>query len=172
VGLAFERQVEARLGGVRSVALAQVGARLALWLADRRAGSGARPDARARPDPLAHLAVGAGQTAALVPGVSRAGAALTAARLRGLDRPSAVRLARRAALPVTLAASSLKALRLARAGLPRELRGPFAVGAAAALVSTRAVRGPAFRLGEAGSFGPLAAYRIVLGLAALARSCA
>ncbi|MGE5636103.1 MAG: undecaprenyl-diphosphate phosphatase, partial [Nocardioidaceae bacterium] len=77
-GYLLERPVERRLGGERSVALAQVGAGFALWWADRR------PGRRGRADTLDHLAVGLAQAAALVPGVSRAGAALTAARLRGL----------------------------------------------------------------------------------------
>ena len=63
-----------RLGGPRTVALAQVAAGAALWLADRAGRALAR-----RPDAGDHLAVGVAQALALVPGVSRAGAALTAA---------------------------------------------------------------------------------------------
>ena len=68
-----------------------------------------------------------------MPGVSRSGAALTAARLRGLSRPAAAALSLRAALPVTVGAGLLKGVRAARDGVPEELRGSAAVGAAAAL---------------------------------------
>ena len=56
----------------------------------RRSGSPtARRASAPTPDAGDHLAVGMAQALALAPGVSRAGAALTAARLRGLDRPAA-----------------------------------------------------------------------------------
>jgi undecaprenyl-diphosphatase len=163
-GFVLERPVERRLGGVRGVALAQVAGGLALALADRA------PERRADPGAADHLAVGLAQVAALAPGVSRAGAALTVARLRGLDRPAAARLSRRAALPVTLGAGGLKALRLAREGFTAELRAPFAAGAAAAFVATFAARGLAARLERVSTYAPLAAYRVGLGLAALARA--
>jgi undecaprenyl-diphosphatase len=162
-GLLLERPIEQRLGGIRTVALAQIGAGLALWLADRRAGE------RSRADAVDHLAVGVAQATALIPGVSRAGAALTAARLRGLDRPAAVELSFRAALPVTLGAALLKGIRAARGELRPELRAPLAVGAATALATGVAAIGLVDRLERARSLAPLAAYRVVLGLAALAR---
>jgi undecaprenyl-diphosphatase len=163
LGLALERPIERRLGGVRAVAAAQVVAGVALYAADRR------PALRRSPRAADALAVGAGQAIALVPGVSRAGAALTAARLRGLDRPAAFRLSLRAALPVTLAATALKAARAARRPPPAELRAPIAVGATAAFASTLASRGLLGRLERASGYGPIAAYRVALGGAVLAR---
>jgi undecaprenyl-diphosphatase len=77
VGLAFERQIEERLGGVRSVAIAQIAGGLALLAADLL------PQRRDSATALDHLLVGCGQAAALIPGVSRSGAALTVALLRG-----------------------------------------------------------------------------------------
>jgi undecaprenyl-diphosphatase len=143
-GLFLERPIEERAGGVRAVALAQIGAGAALWLADRSAAD------RGEPEALDH------------------GAALTAARLRGLARPPAVRLAIEAGLPVTLAAAVLKAARAARTGVPPELRGPMAAGAATALLSALAATFALGRLERATSYAPLAAYRVALGCLALA----
>jgi undecaprenyl-diphosphatase len=131
-GLLFERPIERRLGGLRSVAVAQIVAGTALLAADRR------PERRCEPELRDHLAVGLAQAAALMPGVSRSGAALTAARLRGLSRPAAASLSLRAALPVTVGAGVLKGVRAARGGVPHELRAAVAVGAAAACASALA----------------------------------
>jgi undecaprenyl-diphosphatase len=161
-GFALERPIERRLGGPRSVGLAQIAAGAALLLADRR------PAERDSTDAGDHLAVGVGQAIALVPGVSRSGAALTAARLRGLSRPASLHLALTAALPVTLGAVALKGLRAAREGSGGELFGPALAGAGAAFVSAAATSPLLARLGRARSYSPLAAYRIGLGALALA----
>jgi undecaprenyl-diphosphatase len=161
-GLALERPIERRLGGVGSVGLAQIAAGAALLVADRR------PPQRERSEAGDHLAVGLGQAIALVPGVSRAGAALTAARLRGLSRPASLRLALSAALPVTLGAAALKGLRVTRAGADRELLAPALAGAGAAFVSAAAASPLVERLESAHAYAPLAAYRIGLGALALA----
>jgi undecaprenyl-diphosphatase len=160
-GFGLERPIERRLGGLRSVGLAQIAAGAALLLADRRAG------ARERPDAGDHLAVGLGQAVALVPGVSRSGAALTAAGLRGLSRPASLRLAMTAAVPVTLGAVALKGLRAAREGAGGELLAPALAGAGAALLSAAAASPLLTRLERARSYAPLAAYRIALGALAL-----
>ena len=160
IGLAFERPIERRLGGVRSVAVAQLVGGAALIAADLR------PERRSQPTALDALAVGVGQAAALVPGVSRSGAALTAARLRGLSRPAAASLSLRAALPVTVGAGLLKGVRAVRDGVPPELRAAAAAGAAAACVSALA----ALPLARGTRWREIGLYRIALGTVALARS--
>jgi undecaprenyl-diphosphatase len=159
-GLAFEEQIEGRLGGVRSVAIAQIAGGLALLLADLR------PETRSEATALDHLAVGFAQAAALIPGVSRSGAALTVARLRGLSRPASAALALRAALPVTVGAGLLKGTRAIQNGVPPELRMPAAVGAAAALGSALL----ALPLARATRWRGVAAYRVLLGVGALRRA--
>jgi undecaprenyl-diphosphatase len=157
IGLAFEEQIEQRLGGVRSVAIAQIAGGLALLLADRRA------EERSEASALDHLAVGLAQAAALIPGVSRSGAALTAARLRGLSRQASADLALRAALPVTVGAGLLKGVRAVQNGVAPELRVPAAAGAAAALGSALA----ALPLARGTRWGLVSGYRVALGAAAL-----
>jgi undecaprenyl-diphosphatase len=156
-GLLFERPIERRLGGLRSVAVAQIVAGAALLAADRL------PERRSEPDAVDHFLVGLAQAAALVPGVSRSGAALTAARLRGLSRPAAASLSLRAALPVTVGAGLLKGVRATREGVPAELRGAVLVGAAAACASALV----ALPLARGRRWSGIAIYRIALGFAAL-----
>jgi undecaprenyl-diphosphatase len=159
----FERSIEERLGSPRSVAIAQVCAGLALAVADRRPALRTHADA----GPLDHLLIGCGQATALVPGVSRNGATLTAARLLGFERVAASLLSRHAALPVIGGATALKGLRLARRGVPSELRAPFALGATAAFASTLSSRRLVGVMDRASSYLPLAAYRVALGGLAL-----
>jgi undecaprenyl-diphosphatase len=164
--LAFERPIEQRLGSPRSVAMAQIAGGAALALADR--SPAVRPQSEA--GPLEHLLIGVGQACALVPGVSRNGATLTAARLLRFERPAASVLSRHAALPVIAGATFLKGLRLARRGVPREARAAFAAGAAAAFVSTLVSSPLVARMDRARSYAPFAAYRVALGVVALSRS--
>jgi undecaprenyl-diphosphatase len=165
VALLFERTIEERLGAPRSVALAQLVAGALLGLADRAPAQRPLSDA----GPPEHLLIGCGQALALVPGVSRNGATLTAARLLRFERQAASVLSRHAALPVITGATALKGLRLARRGLAPELRGPFAAGAAAAFASTLASRRLIGVMDRARSYLPFAAYRMGLGAAVLGR---
>jgi undecaprenyl-diphosphatase len=161
----FERAIEERLGSARSVAVAQIVAGVALAVADRSPAERPHSEAGLRD----HFLIGCGQAAALAPGVSRNGATLTAARLLRFERRASSVLSRHAALPVIAGATGLKGMRLARRGLAPELRGAFAVGAAAAFASTLASRGLIGVMDRASSYRPFAAYRIALGLGALGR---
>jgi undecaprenyl-diphosphatase len=166
VGLAFERPIERRLGGPGSIAVGLVlGSAVMVW-ADRRSGSWRR---RADAGLADALWLGAAQACALMPGMSRNGMTLAAARLRAFGREDANLLSRHVALPVIAGATLLKGIRLARRGLPRELRRAFAVGAGASFASTfgstwiiRAVEGGRSPL-------PYAAYRVGLAGAVVRR---
>jgi len=163
-GLALERRIEARLATPGTLAAGLLAGALALATADRApAQRGA--DAAGATD---GLWLGAAQAAALVPGVSRNGATLAAARARGFARPDASRLSWEAALPVLAGASGLKAVRVARAhghGHPPALR-PLAVAVLAAFASTLVA---ARRIGieRRGPLWPWAAWRAALALAIL-----
>lgn len=84
------------------------------------------------------LVLGLAQSLALVPGVSRSGATVAAARVRGFSRRDSDRLSWSVGLPVIAGAALLKGTHLAREGTPRGLRLPLAAGAASALLSTLA----------------------------------
>src|SRR5207244_7376655 len=108
------------------------------------------------------LALGLAQAAALVPGVSRNGATLAAARARGFDREDANALSRHVALPIIVGATVLKGVRLARRGLPPQSRGAFAAGIGAAFASTLASTWLIRQVERDRSLAPYAAYRVAL----------
>ncbi len=136
-GLVLRSRIERLLGGPRSIALGLAAGGLAMALADTRAGRGeGRPcdDASAADG----LALGLAQASALIPGVSRNGATLTAARARGFGREASHTLSWNVALPVILGASVLKGGRLLSHGAPRRARAGLALGGASAFLSTLA----------------------------------
>jgi undecaprenyl-diphosphatase len=135
-GLALERRIEQRLGTPGTLAAGLLAGGLALALADRAPAVRTADDAGVRDGAWLGLA----QAAALVPGVSRSGATLAAARARGFARADASRLSWEVALPVLLGAAGLKTRRLAtrRNATGTVPVAPLAVGAGAAFVSTLA----------------------------------
>jgi undecaprenyl-diphosphatase len=154
-GFAFERSIEERLGGPRSIAAGLVAGSVAMALADRV------PARRTEAGTVDGLWLGVAQALALVPGVSRSGATRAAARARGFGREDSAELSRAVALPVLLGAATLKGARLAARRPPRRTVAGLGVGAAAAAASTAA----ALRL-ERGS-APLtvfAAYRTAVAI--------
>ncbi len=184
-GYALERAIERSLGGPRATAAGLIAGAAAMALADAlpgratyREGAGAAaPGSRRRDDARAAdgLALGIAQAIALIPGVSRNGATLTAARARGFAREDAAALSWHAALPVILGASALKGWRLMhrRSGMadPLAQGGPaLLAGAAVAFVSTlasaRALRRA--RLSQR-SLAPYAIYRCLLAALVLRR---
>jgi len=144
-GLLLAGPVERRLGGPRATASALAAGALAMMLADRGAAARSLHEARARDA----LAIGLAQALALIPGVSRNGAALAAARALGFERRAAHALSWNAGLPVMLGASALSSVRAARRGLPPGAGAMLAAGGGAALCST---------LGSARVLGRGAAY--------------
>ncbi len=164
-GVALERQIERHLGGPQATAIGLLAGAAAMALADRRPQRWHRERAGAADG----LTLGLAQAMALAPGVSRNGATLTAARLRGFTRPHANMLSRTVALPVILGAAALKGWRLRRRGLPAGQRAAFAAGIAASFGSTLAAQ-PLIRLVERDSgLWPYAAYRACLAAVVLAR---
>lgn len=164
-GLAFERRIERHLGGPGGTAAGLALGAGAMMVADRRPGDRDAADA----GPADGLAVGLAQASALVPGVSRNGATLAAARLRGFGRAQANLLSRTVALPVIAGATLLKGVRLARRGIPAGVAGSLAIGAGAAFGSTLASQGLIRLLERDRALWPYAAYRIGLALFVLAR---
>jgi undecaprenyl-diphosphatase len=140
-GLALERWVEQRLGTPPTLAAGLLAGAAALVLADRSPASRSERDA----DACDGLVLGLAQAVALMPGVSRSGATLAAARARGFDRADASRLSWEVALPVLAGATALKAYRALglsscnqarHRSIPRSDPRALAVGAAAAFAST------------------------------------
>lgn len=170
-GYLLEGTIERRLGGPRSIATGLVAGAAAMALFDRR---GSRRAGAERTSEDVHvgdgLALGIAQAAALIPGVSRNGATLAAARARGFGRGAAQTLSWEAGLPVILGASLLKAVRLRRAGIRREHGAALAAGSAAAFVSTL-LSARVLRRGtrDGRSLSPYSLYRCLLAALVIAR---
>jgi undecaprenyl-diphosphatase len=162
LGVALERPIEQRLGTPATIAAGLAAGSIAMAVADAT-GSGHR--ARADAGALDAVVLGLAQACALVPGVSRNGATLAAARARGFARTDASVLSRHLALPTIVAATALKGMRLARRGLPAGTQRAFATGVAASFLSTLAASRIMRRAERGRSLMPVATYR--LGLAAL-----
>ena len=135
-GLALRRPIERSLGGPRSIAAGLLAGALAMAIADARPTDGERQCADLRP--ADGLALGLAQALALIPGVSRSGATLTAARARGFERTAARSLSFSVALPVVLGASVVEGVRQARRGIPARSLAQLALGGGAAFLSTLA----------------------------------
>jgi undecaprenyl-diphosphatase len=165
VGYRLERPIERHFGTPATVAVGLICGSAVMAAADRapqtrrsiQAGSG---DA---------LWLGLAQACALVPGVSRNGATLAAARLRRFTREDANKLSRHVALPVIAGATALKGVRLARRGLPAGTGLPFAAGASASFVSTLGSTWLIRQVERDRSLLPYAAYRLLLAAAVLRR---
>jgi undecaprenyl-diphosphatase len=159
VGYTLERPIERRLGTPPTIAAGLAAGAAAMWIADALS-----PQRRGRTEAgvVDALALGLAQACALVPGVSRNGATLTAARARGFRRADANALSRHVALPIIVGATVLKGVRLAKRGLPRGVAGSFAAGIGAAfgstLLSVRLIRA----VERDRPLAPYAAYRLAL----------
>jgi undecaprenyl-diphosphatase len=163
VGYLLERRPDARRGGPRAIAMGLSLGAAAMALADRA------PQRRtiAQVTPRDGLLLGAAQAAALLPGVSRNGATLTAARARGFKRDDAQALSWRVGLPVIFGAAALETYRLAQRGSPAQALRVLATGAGAAFLSTLA-GAPLIGPGRRGRrLAPFALYRIGVAVVAM-----
>jgi undecaprenyl-diphosphatase len=165
IGYALERPIERHLGTPPTIAAGLLGGSVAMALADRSPQSRRHDEAGAADA----LFLGVAQALALIPGVSRNGATLAAARRRGFARSDANRLSRHAALPVIAGATLLKSIRLHRRGLPPGSLAPFAAGAGAAFASTLGSTWIIRQVERDRSLLPYAIYRAILAGAVVHR---
>ena len=156
-GVLLERPIEQKLGAPRTLAAGLLIGGVLLALADRA------PQRRAGPPGLADAALlGLAQATALVPGVSRHGAALSALRARGFTREAAHATSREASKPVLAGATALKGWRVVRRG------GPDAALLTAVASSALSTRVAATVLKGRGLRAPLWPYALYRGLLAAA----
>ncbi|MFO7858042.1 MAG: undecaprenyl-diphosphate phosphatase [Ectothiorhodospiraceae bacterium] len=107
--------------------------------------------------------VGCAQAIALIPGTSRSGITMTAGRMLGLRRDAAARFSFLLAIPVTVLASGLTMIDLARTGAAVPWGNFLLGGGLAALVAFVCIH---FFLKWINQWGmlPFVAYRLVLGV--------
>ncbi len=164
-GFLLNDLIEQRFRQVGLVALMLVVGGVILWLADRWG----RRD-RGIGDvtfPVA-LGIGAAQALALVPGISRSGISISAARLAGLDREAAARFSFLMATPVTAGAGVFEARKLltGEAGVNIAV-APLLVGMIAALGSGLVAIHFMLRYLRTRSLSVFVAYRFVLAAVVL-----
>jgi len=129
VGALGEDLIAEHLGEPWQIAIFLAVFGIVLWVADRT------PPRRGMSDlgPGTAIAVGLAQSLALMPGVSRSGITITAARFLGLDRDSAARFSFLLLIPIVFGASLWKGVTDVLLGeLPPGSTGPFLVGMIAA----------------------------------------
>ena len=108
------------------------------------------------------LFIGVAQVLALVPGTSRAGITMTAARALGYERTEAARFSMLLSMPTIIAAGALIAYKLYSAG--DAALGAAAVAAAAlAFASALGTLGLMMAWLRSASFTPFVVYRVALG---------
>ena len=160
-GLLLEHKAEDAFRDPRRIALCLIAFSGVMAWADRRGSrnSGAWRSAGAR----TVILVGFSQALALMPGVSRSGATISAALLLGIAAPEAAELSFLMATPIVAGAALLKLRHLGIA----DVTGPFLLGLAVSAVVGFAAVGAFIRFLPKGGLKPYAAYRVILGLAAL-----
>lgn len=106
-GLLFKNQIETTLRSMWVVAIALLGWSLVMWVADRKTTARRNEAETTWKDTLI---IGLVQCIALIPGVSRSGATISAGVLRGFDRVTATRLSFFLGIPALVAAGALEAV--------------------------------------------------------------
>ena len=162
-GVLFKSSIEAYLRTTTVIAVATIVFGLALWWADRRRGTSA--SATVVPSYGQALLIGVAQTAALIPGASRAGVTIAAALALGFSRTAALRFSFLLAIPAIAGAALLAILDVAPgAALPwSDLAIGFLIAAATAFLCVSAF----LRVVEQIGMTPFAIYRVLLGIVLL-----
>jgi undecaprenyl-diphosphatase len=112
------------------------------------------------------LAIGLAQILALVPGTSRSGITMTAARGLGFRRDEAARFSMLLSIPTIIAAGALSALDLIELG-QTDLRSDVLFAALLAFASAWLAIALMMRWLQRASFTPFVVYRCILGVALL-----
>lgn len=107
IGLLFKSQIETTLRSLWFVSIALLGWSLVMWVADRQSTARRSEDKTTWRDTLI---IGLVQCVALIPGISRSGATISAGLLRGFDRVAATRLSFFLGIPALVAAGILEAV--------------------------------------------------------------
>jgi undecaprenyl-diphosphatase len=159
-GFLLSDLIETAFREIGLVAVTLVGGAVILWLADRWGARTKGVDDVTFP---VAIGIGAAQALALVPGISRSGISISAARFAGLDREAAARFSFLMATPVTLGAALFEVRKLAagEAGVDVSA-GPLIVGMLSAFVSGMIAIGFLLRYLRTRSLNVFVVYRLVL----------
>lgn len=161
LGLAFRRQIETSARSLPLIGGALIVLGLVLFAAER---AGTRKRGLADVGTRDALAVGLAQAAALVPGVSRSGATISAGLFLGLERPAAARFSFLLSVPAVVLSGALEAVALAtgEAAVAVDL-APLLVATAVAFAAGLAAIHFLLRFLAVRSTLPFVVYRVALG---------
>ncbi len=161
-GLLLEKKAETAFRAPELTAIALIVMGAVLWIVDARASRARKIDEYTNFDAVL---VGCAQAIALIPGVSRSGATITAGRALGFDRESAATFSFLMSMPIIAAAAVLKVPKaLAQGGVTL----PLAVAVITAAVSSAVAINILLRFVKNRGLGVFALYRFALGAAVLA----
>ncbi len=162
-GLLLEKQAESAFRAPALTACALIVMGIVLWAVDAKA-----PDTRGLSSMRngEAILIGCAQAFALIPGVSRSGATITAGRALGFNRSDAAVFSFMMSMPIIAAAAVLKVPKvLAHGGFNATLPP---VGVVAAAVSSWIAIRVLLRFVQRHGYGAFAIYRFVLGALVLA----
>jgi undecaprenyl-diphosphatase len=161
-GLLLEKKAETAFRAPTLTAAALIVMGAVLWIVDARASRNRELSSFTNVDALL---VGCAQAFALIPGVSRSGATITAGRALGFDRASAATFSFMMSMPIIAAAAVLKVPKaLAQGGVTL----PLAIAVLTAAVSSVFAIRVLLRFVQHRGLGVFAIYRFALGAAVLA----
>lgn len=146
------------------IAWATIGFGIVLWAADRWGLKVRR---------IEHMTwggalfIGCAQCIALIPGTSRSGITMTAARMLGFERTEAARFSMLMSIPVIVAAGTLAGIDLYKEGSAQLTHAVFLTGGIAFIAAFLTILAMMGWLKRA-SFTPFVIYRLILGIALLA----
>ena len=161
VGLAFKDQIETGVRSLWLVATALIVWSGVMWLADKTAKLNRHEKGAGWRDTLV---IGITQCLALIPGVSRSGATISAGLFRGLDRVAATRMSFFLAIPALLAAGLLEAVTKADEISKGIGWGPTLVATIASFIVAYATVAWLLRYISKHGFGIFIIYRVGLGI--------
>lgn len=141
------------------IAATTIGFGLLLWLADHYGITVRRIEHMTTGSALF---IGISQMLAIVPGTSRAGITMTAARIAGFERIAAARFSMLLSIPVIVAAGAVAGWELHRTG-DAQVTGDAAIAAALAFVIALLAIWFLMQFVRRSSFTPFVIYRLALG---------
>jgi undecaprenyl-diphosphatase len=161
-GLAFHRQVESGARDLELIGCALIGFGAVMYLADRKGTLRRGLDRLDRRD---GAVIGIAQALALIPGVSRSGATISAGLFRGLDRPSAARYSFLLSIPAVVLSGLFELRKIGGEGGAGVL--PTTIATALAFVVGYATIAFLLRHLARHDLRAFVAYRLMLGAAVL-----
>ena len=147
------------------IAAALILVALLMWLGEK---VGKREKPLTRTSFVDSLLIGVAQAFALIPGVSRSGATITAGLFRNMTREAAVRFSFLLSTPIIAGAALLKAHELHKEGLPAGMHAPFLVGIIVSALVGYATIAWLIRYLQSNSLKVFIVYRIVFGVVVIA----